>query len=112
MHKAETNATSCSDLLGAHQTIASNQHAAKCMDIEVLTCQTQQAFSAGEQLRSALPRSSSGMEESPLPQDSSAEAEPADQPSVSTYHPQLPRVGLSLHDSILACSTGLHIAAR
>lgn len=42
------------------------------------------AAAAGEQLRSALPRSSSGLEESPgsAPQDSCADA--SYQPSVST----------------------------
>ncbi len=38
--------------------------------------------SAGEQLRSALPRSSSGFEEDPTPQDPPTDAPPADQPSV------------------------------
>lgn len=37
----------------------------------------------GEQLRSALPRSSSGLEEGPAPQSSSAEADCSEQHSVS-----------------------------
>ena len=53
----------------------------------------------GEQLRSALPRSSSGLEEDSIPQDTPTEGNPAYQPSVSS----LPM----LHSTFSDCSLQL-----